>query len=134
VHPALSRAPVGSEDFLHFVELDEFRDDWKGLGLDVERDLWNLQLLIMSDPGGPPVISGTGGLRKVRFSPEGWETGKSGAVRVCYVHFPEYWTILLVIAYGKNEKDDVTDSERRGIRTYIEQVKAWLARNNYEPS
>ena len=122
---------MNPEDFLRFVELDEFQDDWKGLGLDVEHDLWDLQLLIMSAPGGPPVLPGTGGLRKVRFSPEGWEAGKSGAIRVCYVYFPDHRTVLLVIAYGKNEKDDLADAEKQGIRTYIEQVKAWLAKNVY---
>ena len=29
------------EDYLRFVELDEFRDDWKRLGLD-DDDLWTL--------------------------------------------------------------------------------------------
>jgi len=78
------------EDLLHFVELDEFRDDWEQLGLDVEGDLWALQILIMRNPGGTPVIPETGGLRKMRFAPGRWNTGKSGAVRVCYVYFPDH--------------------------------------------
>jgi hypothetical protein len=119
------------EDFLHFVELDEFRDDWEQLELDVESDLWALQILIMSDPGAGPVIPGTGGLRKVRFAPKRWKKGKSGAVRVCYVYFPDHWTILLVIAYGRNEKDGLSDEEKRGIKKYIEQVERWLAEHNY---
>jgi hypothetical protein len=118
------------EDFVHFVELDEFRDDWRRLGLDVERDLWALQVLIMSDPDGPPVIRGTGGLRKIRFAPERWNVGKSGAVRVCYVYFPEHWTVLLVMAYGKNEKDDLSRDEKEGIRTYIDQVRRWFAKRD----
>ena len=120
-----------AEDFVHFVELDEFGDDWKQLGLDVERDLWALQILIMSDPDGPPVIPGTGGLRKIRFAPGRWKVGKRGAVRVCYVYFPNHWTVLLVMAYGKNEKDDLSLEEKQGIRTYIEEVKRWLAKRNY---
>ena len=55
---------LSPEDFLHFVELDEFQDDWKQLGLDVEEDLWALQIGIMTDPTGPQVEPGTGGLRR----------------------------------------------------------------------
>jgi hypothetical protein len=51
------------DELLHFVELDEFGADWMELGLDVESDLWSLQMTIMSAPGNAPVISGTGGLR-----------------------------------------------------------------------
>jgi len=40
------------EDLLHFVELDGSVDDWKVLGLDVEMDLWALQVGLMSDPSG----------------------------------------------------------------------------------
>ena len=118
------------EDFLHFVELDEFRDDWETLRLD-DDDIWTLQILIMCNPTRPPVIKGTGGLRKLRFAPERWNVGKSDAVRVCYVYFPDYWTVLLVAAYGKNEKDNLTDEEKAGIRTYIKQVESWLAKRNY---
>ena len=52
------------EDLLHFVELDEFIDDWRSLGLNDEADLFSLQLAIMADPRGSPVIEGTGGLRE----------------------------------------------------------------------
>jgi len=118
------------EDFLHFVELDEFRDDWEQLGLN-DDDTWALQICIMCDPKASPVIRGTGGLRKLRFAPERWNVGKRDAARVCYVYFPDYWTVLLVAAYGKNEKDDLTDEEKSGIKKYIKQVESWLAQHNY---
>ena len=72
------------EDLLHFVELDEFIDDWKSLGLDDEADLFSLQMAIMADPRGSPVIEGTGGLRKLRFTSPNSQKGKRGGVRVCY--------------------------------------------------
>ena len=90
-----------------------------------------LQLLIMCDPKGSPVIKGTGGLRKLRFAPQRWKVGKRGAVRVCYVYFPDHWTVLLVAAYGKKEKDNLTEEEKAGIRAYIKQVESWLADHNY---
>lgn len=123
--------PYNPEDFLHFVELDGFRDDWEKLDLNDEGDDWALQISIMCNPKGSPVIKGTGGLRKVRFAPERWNVGKSGAVRVCYVYFPDHWTVLLVAAYGKSEKGDLTEEEKRGIKAYIKQVESWLAERNY---
>jgi len=117
---------VSPEDFLHFVELDEFIDDWTSLGLDIESDLWELQNEIMRDPISAPVVSGTGRLRKLRFAPKRWKTGKSGAIRVCYVYFPQYAMVLLVVAYGKNEKDNLSDTEKRGIRDYIAEAEEWL--------
>lgn len=119
------------EDLLHFVELDGFVDDWKELGLDVEMDLWALQVGIMSDPSGPPVIEGTGGLRKLRFAPPRWKVGKRGAVRVCYVYFPEHWTVLLVMAYAKNRKDSLSAREKRDIASYIRRIEKWFESQNY---
>jgi hypothetical protein len=119
------------EDFLHFVELDEFADDWERLGLDVESDLWDLQMEIMAGPGAVPVVSGTGGLRKMRFSPSSWHRGKSGAVRVCFAYFPSHWTVLLVMAYGKGEKESLTAEEKRGIKQYLVMVEKWLDKRNY---
>ena len=83
-------------------------------------------------PGSePPVIQGTGGLRKIRFAPSRWNTGKRGAVRVCYVYLQEYWTVLLVFAYGKHEKLDLTEDEKSGIKEYIRLSKQYLNRKNY---
>ncbi|MGO8748357.1 MAG: addiction module toxin RelE [Thermoguttaceae bacterium] len=115
------------QDFLTFYELDEFADDWKSLGLDQENDLWALQILIMVDPAGSPVIERTGGLRKIRFAPAAWKVGKRGGVRVCYVYFEEHSVVLLVTAYDHSEKENLTAKEREGIREYIRQANMWLS-------
>lgn len=114
------------EDYLHFVQLDEFADDWKSLGLDIEQDLWDLELAIMANPEAGRVIPDTGGLRKLRFARRKERIGKRGGARVCYVHFKEHWTVLLVVAYGKNEKDDLSAAEKKHIRDYIHRAKMWL--------
>lgn len=128
VYPSQYLSP---EDFLHFVETDEFSEDWEGLGLNVEWDLWALQTAIMVAPTAAPVIKGTGGLRKVRYAPESWNCGKSGAARVCYAYFPEHWTVLLVMAYGKGAKETISPSERIEIKKYLESVQRYLDTLNY---
>lgn len=111
---------------LHFVELDEFGDDWERLGLDIENDLWDLQIEIMSGPDEAPIISGTGGLRKMRFAPYEWRSGRSGAARVCYAYFKRHNTVLLVMAYGKGRKQTLTAAEKRGIKLYLATIERWL--------
>ncbi|MCG8450778.1 MAG: hypothetical protein MI725_14505 [Pirellulales bacterium] len=117
---------IGPEDFLHFFQLDEFADDWKSLGFDLEEDLAALEISIMADPEAGKVIPGAGGLRKIRFAKEQDQIGKRKGVRVCYVYFKEHWTVLLVVAYGKHEKGDLSPTEKTAIKGYISRAKAWL--------
>lgn len=127
-HPA----SMHSEDLLYFIYLDEFRDDWNFIcSEDVdERSLWALEILIMSDPEGPPVVSGTGGLRKIRFAPTDTDKGKSGGIRVCYAYFAESHIVLMMMAYPKNRKDNLSAKEKVGIKKYLEITRRWLDDNS----
>lgn len=120
-HPQLQPS-----DFLHFIELDGFRDDWKALQLD-DDDLLALQVLMMLAPDRGAVVEGTGGLRKLRFSPPRWNTGKSGALRICLAWFPRYYTVILVTAYAKNEQDNLEAGEKSAIAELLDQCEQALA-------
>ena len=111
------------EDLLTFIELKPFTRRWERLELTTD-DLLTLQIAIMCDPLKPPVIPGTGGLRKLRFAPVGWNTGKSGALRVCYAYFEEHKTVLLTILYAKNEKENLTQEEKNQINKLLSAIKA----------
>ncbi|WP_145175333.1 type II toxin-antitoxin system RelE/ParE family toxin [Rubripirellula lacrimiformis] len=84
----------------------------------------------MSDPEGPPIIAGTGGLRKVRFAIAGSDQGKSGGVRVCYAYFAAYHIVLMLMAYPKNRKDNLSASEKAGIKKYLVITDQWLEENS----
>ena len=45
-------------------------------------DLQELESEILKDPSIPPMIRGTGGLRKIRFAGHRTAGGKSGGIRV----------------------------------------------------
>jgi hypothetical protein len=124
-YPKHALAP---EDLLHFIESTVFSRRWEQLGLDDDEDLTALQLFIMSSPSEYPVIRGTGGLRKMRFSPPEAKVGKSGGLRVCYVYFEEYGIVYLVYVYTKHEKDDLNAGERNAIREHIQREKRALDR------
>jgi hypothetical protein len=129
-HAALQypKHALSPEDLLHFIETGAFTKAWSDLGLNDEDDLTALQLLIMCSPKAAPVVPGTGGLRKLRFAPAKWDSGTSGAARVCYVHFEEYGIVLLVYVYDKHQKDNLTEAEKKQIRGYIGRAKKELDR------
>ena len=114
------------EDFLTFIHLEGFSEDWQDLGFD-DLDLQALEIILMAAPIGPPVISGTGGLRKLRFARAERNQGKRGGARVCYVFFDEFKKVLLVQAYGNSDKDDLEPAEKRALRQLIERVHTDLA-------
>lgn len=115
------------EDLLTFIETNTFRRNWKACGLS-DDDLFELQTGIMTQPKAHPVIEGTGGLRKIRFSPTGMTHGKSGSHRVCYVYFEEFGIILLVVAYPKNKQDNLSKEAKNTIRKMIEEQRKLLNR------
>ncbi len=116
------------EDILNFIELVPFTRRWKHLGLDVECDLAALQMMIMAKPDVGSVLPGSGGLRKLRFAPDRWSSGKSGAARVLYVHFKEFGVVLLCVVYGKNEVGTISDAVKSFLRKTIKETKDELER------
>ena len=125
VYPSHSLSP---EDFLTFIELNWFTKDWDDLGLrESDDELCALQLMIMCDPTGYPVISGTNGLRKLRFAPAKWKVGKRGALRVAFVYFERFAVVLLVTLFQKNEKGDLTKDDLKLINGLIARIETELA-------
>lgn len=109
------------EDLLHFIETDFFTDDWDDLKLP-EEELGALQICIMCDPKQGDVIRGTKGLRKMRYAPSTWNKGKSGSLRVCYVHFERHHVVLLVVVYKKTDVDDLPESAVEAVNQEIERI------------
>lgn len=119
------------KDLLVFLEMLGFSEEWERLGLDDERDLTALQIAIMLNPLGHPVIPGTGGLRKLRFSPPGRNQGKRGSFRVCYAYFEDLGIVILVVVYSKSEIDDLSERAKRIIRAELDQQKNLLSEGFY---
>lgn len=122
---------LNPQDLLNFCELTGFVQDWESLGLNVEFDLLALQVGIMAHPREGVVIPGTGGLRKLEFAPPrgigGKKKGKRNSCRVCYVYFEEFHSVLLVTAYSKGRKEDLSGQEKRVIKKAIERAYASLS-------
>lgn len=52
--------------------------------------------------------------------------GKSGSVCIIYVDFLVYEKLYLITAYPKNEKDNLSKSERNSIKQMIERLEKIL--------
>jgi hypothetical protein len=104
-----------------FLQFSAFHTNWKSLGLS-DDDLRFLQWAISSDPTGPPVISGTGGMRKIRFASKKSGSGKSSGVRVCYACYPQYELIYLCAVFAKNEQANLTNAERADYKAVLKRI------------
>ncbi len=69
-------------------------------------------------------MSGTGGVRKLRWSSKG--KGKSGGVRIIYYYHNNSIPLFLLTVFGKNDKSNLTKAEKNELSKLIP-----LILNNY---
>ena len=77
-----------------------------------------LQDELITNPKVGAVIQATGGLRKVRVASKG--KGKRGGARVIYYYFDNFERFYLLTIYAKNEVTDLSTSERKQLRLFME--------------
>ena len=82
--------------------------------------------ILASRPEAGDIIQGTGGVRKLRFGAGG--RGKRGAFRVVYYVSNANLPVVAITLYGKNEKADLTPSEKLGAKAIVAWMKKVLAR------
>lgn len=85
--------------------------------------LLQIQAEILRDPAAGAVIPGTGGLRKIRIADTGRGKGKRGGYRVIYLDMPKVARTHLLALYDKDEKGDISNDEKRIMRTIAERIK-----------
>lgn len=106
---------------LTIVQLSTFAADWRRLKLN-DDDLRALEGLLLEGPAAGQVMSGTGGLRKMRFAPPSRHTGKSGAMRVGYAYFPTKEAIYLVVIFAKSDRQNLLPAERNQIKALLRRL------------
>ena len=111
--------------WLRFIQFEPFTRAWRDLELGDEDLRW-LELGIIAEPKAGKLVPGTGGLRKLRFSPPRWNTGKSGGVRVGYWYLENRGIVCLLAAYDHRQKADLSPAERGAIRALIERISELL--------
>ena len=99
-----------------FIEVPMFTKKWKELGL-TDETLRELQNILLNDPKTGDVIQGTGGLIPMP------NKGKSGGSRVIYVDIELKEIIYFINVYTKNEKDDLTEEEKKAFKAIVKRLK-----------
>ncbi len=106
-----------------FVMTEWYDLSWKEQRLSDEH-LRLLQGELLREPSLGDVMRETGGFRKMRFALPGG--GKSGGLRVIYLDIPEYFTLYLMLAYPKSEKDSLSSAERNELKLIASNIKSNL--------
>ncbi len=69
-------------------------------------------------PEAGDIISGTGGVRKLRWRTGKDNKGKRGGVRILY-HYTQGVLILLITLYSKSEKGNITQAEKKNLKKLV---------------
>jgi hypothetical protein len=108
-----------------FLHTDLFKADCRRLRFTIE-DLAALERVIALDRTAGAVMAGTGGIRKLRFAPPSWRRGKSGAVRVCFAVMPRPDKIMFVVAFAKNERENLSKAEKAALKQQVQFIaRTW---------
>ena len=80
-----------------------------------------LQGALIVDPEVGDLIKETGGLRKVRWSQQRRGKGKRSGVRVIYYWHSAGSLIYMLLAYSKDERDDLSAAQKKALTRLVKQ-------------
>ena len=106
------------------VEAPSFIRDSASLLTDEERD--ELIAYVATNPEAGAVMPGTGGVRKIRWAGRG--RGKRGGMRVIYYYGGRALPVFLLNVFAKNEKVDLSQSEKNEMKAWIPRLVAAYGR------
>jgi len=78
-----------------------------------------LQEALVVRPDRGPIIKNSGGIRKLRWALDG--RGKSGGARIIYYWATEYDQIYMLLAYPKNEKENLSDKQLQTLKAIVQE-------------
>jgi hypothetical protein len=81
-------------------------------------DRTEMEEAIAANPEAHPLIPGTKGVRKARWSRPG--LGKGGGVRLIYYFWMESSAVVMITIYAKNEKENLSDADKKEARKVVE--------------
>jgi mRNA-degrading endonuclease RelE of RelBE toxin-antitoxin system len=76
---------------------------------------------LAENPEIHPVVSGTGGVRKARWSRGA--SGKSGGIRVIYYFMSHRGAIYMMRAYAKSRQTTLSASDKKIIKRLVAEIK-----------
>lgn len=105
---------------MKIVRTKRYLKDLKRLGVsDADRAV--LERSIAANPTVGDVIKGLDGIRKARFGFGG--RGKRGGGRAIYFLMLADDTAVMLSAYAKNEKDDLSPEDRKALAALLKELR-----------
>jgi hypothetical protein len=84
-------------------------------------DVAAMEQALANNPASGALIQGLRGVRKARFRIA--NRGKSSGGRAIYYFVLKDQTVIMIAAYAKAEKDELTPDDRKAILRALEEVK-----------
>lgn len=103
------------------VETEAFLASAARLGIG-EPERTALIIYLASNPEAGVIVSGTGGVRKLRWALPG--RGKSGGARVIYYYHNESIPLYALDIYAKNRKANLSAAEKKAARKTVAAIIA----------
>ena len=97
------------------VETEEFLKHAKPILADTERDA--LVAHLAANPEAGQLVSGTGGVRKIRWSIRGH--GKRSGARVIYYYYNQSVPLFLLDIYAKSQKTSLSEADKRNLKQLL---------------
>ena len=88
--------------------------------------LIEIQKKILSEPESGDLVSGSGGIRKIRIADSRRNKGKSSGMRVLYLDLPARGRTYLLSLYGKGEKENISSDEKKVLKELVSILKGRL--------
>jgi len=77
--------------------------------------------MLVVNPEAGDLIKQTGGLRKLRWGQQSRGKGKRGGVRVIYYWYASESIVYMLLAYSKEEQDDLSAAQTRLLMRLVKE-------------
>ncbi len=104
--------------FIETIEFTEWAKEYMS-----DDALSELQRELQNAPEAGSVMPGCGGLRKIRVADPRRGKGKRGGARVIYLHIEELDQVHLITVYGKDQKEDLSEGDKKLYRELVRILK-----------
>lgn len=123
-----NRHPLGVYFFMtkrpiSVIEMASFLKSAQAAGLD-DAQRAALVSYLAYHPLDGAIIRETGGVRKIRWAPDG--TGKSGGYRAIYFYYDEGAPVFAMLVYGKSHKTDLDPDDKKAATKLTAAIKAGI--------
>ncbi|MGY8841027.1 MAG: type II toxin-antitoxin system RelE/ParE family toxin [Pseudomonadales bacterium] len=103
------------------IELPEFLREARRLMDDSAID--DLKIFLSSHPYAGDLLTGTGGVRKLRWRASA-DKGKSGGVQVIYFFYHQNSPLLLLSVYSKSTKDNLSKKQLNSLKKITQKIRS----------